>query len=244
MGWPSGSSSASSPRKRSVDDRPSPNFHRLFWTVGPPFWRMMARLAKFAHDPCHPPRRVVRLSGHEQKFARRTADRRRANGGGRHRAQSARHPSLGRGGAPIPHRRRDPVRRGRGGSGESGRDVPPPDHFARVVVGLRSDDDFEIGRFTVSGTYNLLALGAAVGFVGAGAYRLVGPRLIGPMWFRRVTTGLAAGAVVGSLLVHADGIDFRLLKPTWFAITLFVALPALFATFIGPVVDRAADENT
>ncbi len=112
------------------------------------------------------------------------------------------------------------------------------------VVGLRSDDDFEVGRFTVSGTYNLLALGAAVGFIGAGAYRLVGPRLIGPMWFRRVTTGLAAGAVVGSLLVHADGIDFRLLKPTWFAIALFVALPALFAAFIGPAVDRVADENS
>ena len=114
----------------------------------------------------------------------------------------------------------------------------------QTVVGVQSDDDFEIGRFTVSGTYNLLALGAAVGFVGAGVYRLVGPRLIGPMWFRCVTTGLAAGAVVGSMLVHAGGIDFRLLKPTWFAITLFVALPALFAAFIGPVVDRAADESS
>ena len=109
------------------------------------------------------------------------------------------------------------------------------------VIGVQSDDDFQIGRFTVGGTYNLLAFGAAVGFVGAGAYRLVSPRLIGPSWFRRVTIGLASGAVVGSMLVHADGIDFRLLKPTWFAIALFVALPALFGTFIGPVVDRVAD---
>ncbi len=112
------------------------------------------------------------------------------------------------------------------------------------VVGLQRDDDFEIGRFTVGGTYNLLALGAAVGLVGAGAYRLVSPRLIGPNWFRRLTTGAASGAVVGSLLVHADGIDFRLLKPTWFAIALFVALPALFGAFIGPVVDRVADEDS
>ena len=42
----------------------------------------------------------------------------------------------------------------------------------------------------------------------------------------------------GSILVHADGIDYRLLKPTWFAIALFVALPALFGGLIGPVVDR------
>lgn len=112
------------------------------------------------------------------------------------------------------------------------------------IIGVQSDDDFEIGRFTVGGTYNLLALGAAVGFVGAGAYRLVRTRLIGPTWFRRLTTGLAAGAVVGSMLVHADGIDFRLLKPTWFAIALFVALPALFGILIGPVVDRVAHDDS
>ena len=40
------------------------------------------------------------------------------------------------------------------------------------------------------------------------------------------------------MLVHADGIDFRELKPTWLAIALFVALPGLFAIAIGLVVDR------
>lgn len=109
-----------------------------------------------------------------------------------------------------------------------------------AVVGIQSDDDFTIGRVTIGGTYNLLMLGAMVGVVGAGAYHLVRSWLIGPMWFRRLTTGLASGAVVGSILVHADGIDFRFLKPTWFAIGLFVALPAVFGTFIGPVVDRVA----
>ncbi len=106
------------------------------------------------------------------------------------------------------------------------------------VIGLRSDDDFVIGRFTLGGSYALLGLGAFVGVLGAGVYRLVRPWLIGPMWFRRATTGLAAGAVAGSMLIHADGIDFRLLKPTWLAIGLFIALPAAFGTFIGPVVDR------
>jgi hypothetical protein len=112
------------------------------------------------------------------------------------------------------------------------------------VNGVQSDDDFTIGTFTIGGTYNLLLLGAVVGMVGAGAYRLVRPWLIGPTWFRRVTTGLAAGAVVGSMLVHADGIDFRVLKPTWFAIGLFVLLPGVFGTFIGPIVDRVASDDS
>ena len=112
------------------------------------------------------------------------------------------------------------------------------------VNGIRSDDDFVIGRFTLGGTYNLLMLGAAVGIVGAGVYRLVAPWLLGPMWFRRVTTALASAVVVGSMLVHADGVDYRLLKPTWFAIALFVALPGLFGGLIGPVVDRVASRES
>jgi hypothetical protein len=108
------------------------------------------------------------------------------------------------------------------------------------VIGIQSDDDFTIGRFTLGGTYNLLMLGGAVGIIGVAVYQCVSPRLVGPHWFRRLTIALAAGAVGGSLLVHSDGIDFRLLKPTWFAIGLFVLLPALFAVAIGAAVDRVS----
>jgi hypothetical protein len=104
------------------------------------------------------------------------------------------------------------------------------------VIGIRSDDDFVIGRFTLIGTYNLLAIGAAVGLIGAGVYVLVASRLLGPPSFRYFTVGLASAAVVGSMLVHSDGIDFTELKPTWLAIALFVALPGLFGTLIGPAV--------
>ena len=109
------------------------------------------------------------------------------------------------------------------------------------VRGVTSDDGFEIGRFTLGGTYNLLVLGAAVGVIGAAAYRAVAPWLLGPAWFRRATVAAASGAVVGSILVHADGIDFHFLKPLWLAITLFVALPALFGAAIAVAVDRTAD---
>src|SRR6188768_2008949 len=63
------------------------------------------------------------------------------------------------------------------------------------VRGVVSDDGFEIGRVTLGGTYNLLVIGAAVGVIGACVYRLVRRWLIGPLWFRRATTGLAAAAV-------------------------------------------------
>jgi hypothetical protein len=112
------------------------------------------------------------------------------------------------------------------------------------VVGVTSDDGFTIGRFTLAGTYNLLALGAAVGFLGAVAYRAVAPWLVGPSWFRRLTTSVGAGAVVGSMLIHADGVDFTMLKPTWLAISLFVALPAMFGAVIGTIVDRVATPSS
>ena len=108
------------------------------------------------------------------------------------------------------------------------------------VRGVTSDDGFEIGRVTVGGTYNLFLLGAAVGVIGAVAYRAVRPWLLGPGWFRRFTVAAASGAVVGSMLIHDDGIDFHVLKPLWLAIALFIALPALFGAAIAVAVDRVA----
>jgi hypothetical protein len=103
-----------------------------------------------------------------------------------------------------------------------------------TVHGVVSDDGFIIGRVTLSGSYNLIAVGALIGTVGASAYRWVDPWLIGPGWFRQLTSALGAGAVVGSMLVHADGVDFRLLRPLWLAVALFVLVPAVFGFFIGP----------
>jgi len=103
--------------------------------------------------------------------------------------------------------------------------------------GVTSDDGFTIGEVTLGGTYNLLNLGAAIGLIGAFAYRLVARWLIGPTWLRRSTTGLAAGAVAGSMLIHPDGVDFAVLRPTWLAVGLFVALPMSFGVVIGVAVD-------
>jgi hypothetical protein len=111
------------------------------------------------------------------------------------------------------------------------------------VRGVTSDDGFRIGEVTLSGTYGLIALGAGIGVIGAAAYRWVEHWLIGPGWFRQLTVALGAGAVVGSMLVHTDGVDFRLLRPLWLAIGFFFLIPALFGFFIGPLEHRLAKPN-
>lgn len=45
------------------------------------------------------------------------------------------------------------------------------------------------------------------------------------------------------MLVHTGGVDFTRLGPRWFAIALFVALPALFAGLVAPAVDRVLADD-
>jgi hypothetical protein len=103
------------------------------------------------------------------------------------------------------------------------------------VHGVISDDGFRIGRVTLGGTYGLLGVASAIGIIGAASYRWVAAWLLGPPLFRRLTAAAGAGVVVGSMLVHADGVDFTLLDPQWLAIAFFVVLPATFAFFVGPL---------
>lgn len=109
--------------------------------------------------------------------------------------------------------------------------VLSPDH----LHGIDTDDGFAMGEVTLLGSYNLILLGAMFGVIGASAYRWVAPWLIGPGWFRHLSAALGAGAVVGGMLVHQEGLDFVVLRPLWLAIALFVLIPALFGFFIGPL---------
>ncbi len=109
---------------------------------------------------------------------------------------------------------------------------------ADSVRGIVSDDGFVIGRVTLGGTFSLLVVGTAFGLLGGFVHRLVAPCLIGPEWFRRLTTATGCGVVVGAMLIHQDGVDFNALTPHWFAVALFVAVPALYGVLIGPVQDR------
>lgn len=105
------------------------------------------------------------------------------------------------------------------------------------AVGTTSDDGFEIGKFTLSGTYNLLNLGVAIGVIAVAAYVAVRPLMIGPGWFRATCVGLTAMFIGGSGVIHADGADFTVLD-TELAVALFLALP-LAAGLATPAVADA-----
>jgi len=106
------------------------------------------------------------------------------------------------------------------------------------ATGLTSDDGFVMGQFTASGTLSLLAAGTFLGAVGGVLYALLRGLMIGPRWFQVLSVGGGPAVVVGSMLVHTDGVDFRLLQPAWLAIGLFVGIPGVYAALLTLVAER------
>lgn len=111
------------------------------------------------------------------------------------------------------------------------------------ATGVTSDDDFTIGQFTVANTLNLLLFGTLLGVVGAGIYSLLRGLRFGPRWFQVLTVAVGPAVVVGALIVHTDGVDFRLLEPTWLAIGLFVAIPGVYAALITLLGEQVLGQN-
>ena len=110
--------------------------------------------------------------------------------------------------------------------------------LAPETTGVISDDGFLIGQLTLSGTLNLLAVCTIIGVLGGGIYLVVRGLMIGPRWFRVLSISLGPAVVVGALLVHPEGVDFTLLRPTWLAIALFVAIPGLYAVLLTVLGER------
>lgn len=102
--------------------------------------------------------------------------------------------------------------------------------------GLTSDAGFEIGRVTVGGTLGLLVLTALLGAVGGLAYVAVRGGVPAPA---RIPAAALVGATAGgSAFLEPDGIDLLVLGPLWFAVTAFIALPALTAAAAAVIVER------
>lgn len=106
------------------------------------------------------------------------------------------------------------------------------------ATGVESDDGFVMGQFTASGTLSLLAAGTFLGAIGGVFYALLRGLMIGPRWFQVLSVGGGPAVVVGSMLVHTDGVDFRLLQPAWLAIGLFVAIPGVYAALLTLLAER------
>lgn len=100
------------------------------------------------------------------------------------------------------------------------------------ATGVTSDDGFRMGQFTTSGTLALLVTTTLLGVFGGGIYLVLRHLMIGPRWFQVMSISCGPAVVVGSMLVHTDGVDFTLLQPAELAITLFVAIPLVFAALL------------
>ncbi|MGH2607933.1 MAG: hypothetical protein ACRDHF_02485 [Tepidiformaceae bacterium] len=94
-----------------------------------------------------------------------------------------------------------------------------------AVTGVESDDGFEIGQFTLAGTFSLLIATMLFGNI-VGLF-IVLARAFMPWQWVIWAWGLVGAVVGGSLIVHDGGVDFELLEPAWLAVVLFVALPAV-----------------
>ena len=95
------------------------------------------------------------------------------------------------------------------------------------TAGMKTDDGFTIDQFTLSGSLNLLVVGAVLGALSGVLYAALAPLAIGPAWFRRASLCVGAGVVAATQVVHADGIDFVALGPLLLAVGLFVLIPVL-----------------
>jgi hypothetical protein len=107
------------------------------------------------------------------------------------------------------------------------------------VIGIESDDGFEIGVVTTD-TFQLIfgmaALGAVNGVLYAAVRETMPESLRLPLW----TT--ATGAAAGAMIVHEDGVDFTLLEPRVLSVLFFVALPTVAAALVVVLVERWSEE--
>jgi hypothetical protein len=103
------------------------------------------------------------------------------------------------------------------------------------VRGVTSDDGFEIGRFSFD-TVFLLALTTIAGAFFGVVFVVIRRAL--PVEWRSWSWALVGGSVGGSLILHADGVDFNLLEPAWLAVVMFIAIPAGGAALMAIWVER------
>jgi hypothetical protein len=111
------------------------------------------------------------------------------------------------------------------------------------AAGVTSDDGFVMGRFTASGTINLLVVTTVIGVIGGLLFLALRGLRFGPTWFRVLSMPVGATIVVGSMLVHSDGVDFTLLEPAWLAVALTLAVPFLYTLLLAWLVDRWLEDR-
>jgi hypothetical protein len=106
---------------------------------------------------------------------------------------------------------------------------------ADTVLGVTTDDGFEIGRFTTA-TFFLLTVTAGLGGATGAAYFAVRNAL--PRRGRPFLWAAAVGLFTGADLLKPRSLDFTLLSPQSFAVAAFVLLPVVAALVIAVTLER------
>ena len=104
--------------------------------------------------------------------------------------------------------------------------------------GVLTDDGVPIGQFTVGGTLNLLIITTVIGVIGGLVFLALRGLRFGPQWFRVLSMPVGATMVVGSMLVHSDGVDFTLLQPIALGVAMTLAVPFLYTLMLAALADR------
>jgi hypothetical protein len=104
--------------------------------------------------------------------------------------------------------------------------------------GVLTDDGVPIGQFTVSGTLNLLGITTVIGVIGGLVFLALRGLRFGPRWFRVLSMPVGATIVIGSMLVHSDGVDFTLLQPVELGVAMTLAVPFFYTLMLAALADR------
>jgi hypothetical protein len=103
------------------------------------------------------------------------------------------------------------------------------------VLGLTTDDGFEIGQFTTA-TLFLLTVTAGLGAATGATYFVVREAL--PKRGRTLLWATVVGLFTGADLLKPQSLDFTLLNPKSFAVASFVLLPIVAAFLIAFTLER------
>ncbi len=104
------------------------------------------------------------------------------------------------------------------------------------ATGVTSDDGFIMGQLTLQ-TLDLLITTTLLGVFGGGIYFVLRGLMIGPRWFQILSVSVGPAVVVGSSVIHVEGVDFTL-DPAWLAIAMFVAIPWVYAALLTVLAER------
>lgn len=102
--------------------------------------------------------------------------------------------------------------------------------------GLTTDDGAATGEITLLGSLGLIVFLGLVGAMGGLVYAVV--RTVLPARRRPLAWGATTGLVVGSMVIHADGVDYAVLGSRWVSVAMFAAVSTGYGALAAHLTER------